>query len=402
MIRRAAIVGAVILSGCGRPALTSVTPTDIQESYLLEQIHREWAGTINKVVDQWWGWCGGGQRIDSHTWPTDRVVTVYQNNHPTVYKFSQLGYDPALSSLSYGNPSVTTSLGTKPDYNYIYDLSAETADGKFEQSESVTLSQSRSVTVTRGVEFDASVSSETKVSGTFAGIGLEEALTATVGYTNTSEKEQAAAESADTTTTHTFDVSLPAGQVTQITLGVANATAAANMAMDAVAAWQVDITLGVPCTVKFEDPDWWDRAGSWVINEYNTPVWDQCGWSAIGAGPRGHTSADYAGYIQNHPCTFRVGVDVVTAMFSGEVAEWQGMAGEPKGRGRWIEKQPAFVPATLAKAQDPGNRAVRIHGVQTLHYQSSLLTRTRAVDPGDVDDLVAAGARRCDPSSATC
>ena len=394
----------------GGASLGASPPVDIQESFLLEQIHRHWAKRMGNVIGNWWSWCGSVDRVDSSRWASAKEITVYSSNHPTKFVFSQLGYDPTLSAIHYGKPSVVTTEVPLPSHDYIYDLSGELGDGEFRQTDSVTLGRSRSVSITQGVEFDVTASTETKVSGEYAGVGLEQTISLSLGYKNSREESRASDESKSTTVEHEFNVPLPAGETTRISLHAGNSTSSTPMSIDGVAAWEATITLGEPCA---DDPHWFNEAGSWVIYPDNETIWacwgdtpypgssEKTGWQSSGAPAA--VIHDWLTTILSKPCPFTIGVDTATALFDGQVAEWQGLNGERRGlSGSWLSRQPQSVGRQLDQAQDPANRSVAISGRQSLQFQSDIITKVSQIDPGDVESLIEAGAQLCATGSEVC
>ena len=377
----------------------------IAESYALLQIHRDWAREMGDVIAQLWSWCGQSGRIDTSEWAEHKRITVYSvsNDHAygTVFEFSNLRYDPDATQILYGEPKVLAPVdATVPGSRYIYDLSDSTDDGHFSQKEEITLQQDRSVTVTHGMTFDASLSSETTVGGDIAGIGLEQKLTATFGYSNTEETQKAEAESKAVTEEHTFDVPLPAGRITYISISTSDISSSRPLSIRGVADADVEIHLGQPCTLS---QDWWDHAGSWVIDPDNAPIWDCWGGNPHGArypsgqGPKG--IYNWWNWVGSHDCPIMTTMGGIESIFNGTDASWQGFR---RGDTTWLDQAPATAKTAIDTATGAHLRSVDLSGIQHREYQQGAETSVRAITDADISDLVRQGAKTCDITSPSC
>ncbi len=414
--RTVLVAAAIMLGACGGGSTPGsvlvVDPPNVTESYLLLQIHREYARNIGNVWSQAWNWCGGVSNVDSSGWEDSKTVTVSFGTsgpeHDISFQFSKLGYDPSTSTISYGTAKEATKEVGVSGQKYIYDLTGATQDGHFMQSVEVSLERSRSVEITHGVTFDATVESETKVSGSYLGVGLEQTIKASFGYSNSQEEKRAQEESTAQTETHGFDEPLPANAVTSITLMAGSTTAATPVTIDGVAVWTETVTLGKPCVSNDSGFwKWWDNAGRYVVSPNNPAVFS-CWQLPAGvsdsptSGPAntfgGAPAAslyDWIVNIGNNPCSFTIPFIEVNSMFSGRNAAWQGFAG-------WLDAQPAATAAKLADGLDAGRRSVSVSGIQNTEAEHDLVTKVRTISPADIPDLLAEGYVQCSPGSTTC
>ncbi|MDE0287461.1 MAG: hypothetical protein OXM88_02660 [bacterium] len=387
-----------------------VDPPAVTESYLLLQIHRNFAERMGNVWSQAWAWCGGVTEVDSSKWTADKTISVNfaagGDSHKMSMHFHDLGYDPDLSSITYGQPKSVTEEGSLEDHSYIYDLSGVAQDGHFSQTDSVELQRSRSVEITHGVTMDVTVQSETKVSGEYAGVGLEQTITASFGYTDTEEQKRAESESTAQATSHTFDVPLPAGAVTRIGLNVGNTSSSRTVNIDGVATWSTTFTLGAPCIEPGPTfAKWWNTTARYIVSPNNAQI-SQCGPIPPGVsdtptkGPAntfsGHTSADIAGWLGGwEGCQVTIPLAEMEAVWYGRDAAWQGLAG-------WLDHQGQSRATQIDTALDSDSRTVHVSGVQQTTSQADLITTATQISQDAIGTALSSGAKLCVAGTSTC
>lgn len=397
-MRRAAawlLIAALALAGCVAeeepPPLFGPPPAT--ESLLVLDAHRAYARALGDVWSQAFTWCGGVTGIDSSEWVEHKRIWVGEASHARTMSvtFSDLGYDAELSTITYGTPTtVNTLVDPLSGHDYVFDLRAVDTPGNFTQTDKVTLSRSRSVTVTEGVTMDLTVESDTTIEGSYAGTKLEEDIKATFGISKTKETETATAESTDVETSHDFAVGLDAGQITRIRLTAGEADAATPVMIDAVADWTATWEIGHftcgtdsarwNCAILGQDCT--GPAPPHLVNKDNPAIWD--------------CYRNYRGHSGPPPvCSITVPLDETEAMWYGRTAAWVGLAG-------WLEQQPHTTANSLAAAVDPTNRRVQVTGVQHTTAEHTDLQRVTPVDPDDLDDILAGGAKLCDPAQTGC
>lgn len=365
------------------------SPVSVTEDYLLLQIHRSFAKRMAAVWDNMWMWCGGGSSVDSSQWVDHRTIEVNQNGHIIKMGFDALGYDPELSSFEYGKASANVQEAPLKGHDYLYDLRGSSEDGKFTQTDEVTLDRERSVSVTHGIEMNASIASETKISGSYAGIGLEETIKAEFGVSKTEEEQRAESESKSVTESHTFDVGLPAGQITRIYLTTGNTHQTREVVLHGVADWTAEFWLPQPCTFA---PTWWYSVGQHVLNK-NNPQVHRC-WNTDYPGSQAKANEGWGKQFEK-PCKVTVPLDEIEAMLQGKHADWQGLVGV------WDK----LYSTTKAKAQaalDPLNREVNVHGLETLTFDREIVEKVEKVNAEFKVDALDDGAILCDEGSVTC
>lgn len=389
MIRTISLVVAALMIGLLSASAQSQEPANVTEDYLLLQIHRNFAKRMVGVWDNMWMWCGGGSSVDSSRWVDHKTIDVNQNGHIMRVGFTALGYDPQLSTFDYGKPTANVNEQTITGHDYIYDLSEAQADGEFKQTDEVTLDRERSVSVSHGVVMNASVSSETKIAGKYAGIDLEETIKAEFGIQKSSETQKAQSESKSVTEAHEFSIPLPAGEITRIYLTTGDTHQSREVTLNAVADWTVEFYLVQPCTFA---PTWWYSVGQHVLNK-NNPQVTAC-WNTNYPGSQSAANQGW-GHQFEKPCKVTIPLDEIDAALTGKHADWQGLVG------LW-DKLYSTTRANVNAALDPANRHINVSGTEDLVFDHEIVQKVETVSSDDVDNLVADGAKSCDPESSTC
>lgn len=370
-------------------AAQSDVPVNVTEDYLLLQIHRAFAKRMVAVWDNMWMWCGGSSSVDSSRWVDHKQIDVNQNGHIMRVQFQAIGYDPELSAFDYGEPTASVSEQTITGHDYVYDLSEAKADGKFKQTDQVTLDRERSVKVTHGVVMNLSVSSETKIGGSYAGVDLEETIKTEFGIQKSSETEQAQSESKSVTEAHEFSIPLPAGRITRIYLTTGNTHQSREVTLNAVADWTAVFYLPQPCTFA---PSWWYAVGQHVLNA-NNPQVAKC-WSSDYPGSQSAANQGWGKQFET-ACPVTIPLDEIYAALTGKHASWQGLVGI------W-DKLYSTTQANANAAVDPANRGVNVRGIEQLTFDHEIIQSVETVSADQIDALVEGGAKRCDPELSTC
>lgn len=370
------------------------TPVTVTEDYLLLRIQRNFASRMDVVWDWVWGYCGGdGATIDSSNWVEHKTIEVTRGGKSMRFGFADIGYDPELSAFNYGKPVSTVSSRLLAGHDYLYDLRGSEDDGEFKQTDEVTLEDTRSVEISHGIVMNVSVENEAKISGSYAGIGVEDTVKTAFGFEKSQEETRAESESKSSTQSHEFSVPLPAGKITRISLTTGETRTATPLAIDGVATWTAEFWIGQGCDWS---PNWWDKAGYHVFSRDNPQVWD-C-WKAAGANyPTGRPQNELFNWF-NHfatPCKVSIALDEIEAMFRGQHADWQGMVG------LW-DKLPRVAKNALTSALDTLNRTVTVSGIENLVSDHEIDQVVASVTPDDVDGILSAGGRLCAADAGTC
>ena len=385
------------------------------EAYLLEGVHGHWARHFGTVFGALWyspsGTGGEVVAVDTTTWPDDHKVRVhYRCGKEAWFQFSNLHYDPEASHIAYGTTKIAQQAEADlPGHAYLYDLTTSSEEGHFEQEDAVTLEQQRSVTITSGMDFNASVTSETKVSGgsELLGASFEETLTATAGIDLKSETQKASAESKVRTENHKFDVGLPAFEATLIFLEAPQVNSYTPFTGNLVAAFASAVTLEAPCVVAYPSTEAaydWQHGQAWLWHRGNLDA-TKC-WG----------NPPTTGYPEvfraiKRDCTLHFeDITRVQEFLAGTHERYPGMAtsnqpGWPRDYHGWIdEAAPRHAKAAYygPLVHEPA-RTLTITGVQHRTYEESIKETVRNVTNQDTDAVIEAhDATQCDPTEVTC
>ena len=321
--------------------------------------------------------------------------------------FDGLHYDPELSQVTYGDTKIAQELSAQlAGHAYLYDLTGSSEPGHFAQTDTVSLEQSRSTTVTRGMDFNTTVSSEQKISGGFAGASMEASLTETMGLDLKTETQKAMSESTARTEEHQFDVALPPYEATLIDLESTQVHSSTPFSVDGVPDWKTTITLNEPCDVSYPSKEAgarWASGQSWIWAHGNLTT-TKC-W--------GESPGD-----DHYPELFRIkacqisfdSIDRLAQMLAGVHERWPGMAtvnhaAYPNDYTGWIDEAANHhtKSAYYGPLRHPDDRRVVLSGIQTRVYEDAIKQTVRNVTGEDVDRVLADNsATSCDTTEETC
>lgn len=320
---------------------------DVSEAYLMEHIHANWAKNIVNLFDHVYTQCGI-KSVNTHNWPNDNTVTVYMQSkdgklaplEPYTVKFSNVHYDPELTSFNYGKTQISQQLPAElSGHAYLFDLTKDEAGGTFEQTDSVTLEQHRETSISKSVEMNYTLSSETTIGGSFYGVSLEEKLTATFGKAFKEEESQAEGESKSKTEEHKFDVELEPLKATLVTLESVEVHSSTPFTIDGVPDWEVEIRIPRACLpdpyieyvagegAKYNGKynQWWQWGPMWFTHPDNLDWCRSKDKEAHGPPDLRAANIDYSGH-----CTLTFGkdgsaIEELVQLFTGKHVRWPGM-----------------------------------------------------------------------------
>ena len=377
------------------------------EAYVLEHKTGQWAHQLGIVWGGLWYGSQDIKSVDTTTWPDNHHATVWYTCGAKMFvHFDGLHYDPELSNITYGSTKIAQELPAQlGGHAYLYDLTNSSEPGHFSQSDSVTLEQSRSTTITNGMNFNASVSSQTKISGGFAGAKMEETVTATMGLDLKSETQKAEAESTARTQQHAFDVALPPFQATLIDLESTQVHSSTPFDIDGVPDWKTTITLNEPCGKSYPSAEAeaaWQYGQGWVWHHGNLDA-TKC-W---GNPPK----SGYPELFRIKACQISFdSIDRLAQALAGVHERWPGMATEnqsgwPNDYTGWIDEagNEASKHAYYGPLRHPDDRRIRLTGIQTRVYEDAVRQTVTNVTGQDLDKVLAdSSATSCDTTSETC
>ena len=333
--------GAWYLSAREGPVAATQGPVTPSEAYLLEQAHTAWAHSAAIVWNDLYYACGDVSHVDSTRWPDNRTITVHYEGAndaaggPLVVEFTNLRYDPEHSTIHYGKSEIAKSVDeTLKGEVYLYDLRDEAEKGQFRQTDAITLAQSRSVTVTKGLEFNVTVSSETTIGAgeAFPGPSFEQKIGVEAGFSTSEEQSRAAEESKEQTVEHEFDVELEPLRATLIKATSPEETEYTPIDAVLVADFGVKFTLHSPvhrrghCAAA-PARHAWQGGQEYVLWHGNLDI-EACGWQ-VWDKPYAYQLVQAfktAGFNGSGTCTVAFeSIDRFAQMLTGVHERWPGL-----------------------------------------------------------------------------
>ena len=207
-------------------------PTDLpvatNESFELKKIQTGVAASLAALMHsmggkvQWypraWDDKVYNQFLSSEHWRKDNQIIYFYHNRSDgrkseYVKFSDVFYDPA-SDFVEGTPQLLQNVEVRDDgLSKIFDNSKGKDPLHIAYQQEVSLENSVSNSIRNAFTFDTTVTSETTVSGSYAGASLEQKITAEVHAGLEKETTKDTAESKTDTDTVAIEFDVPAGAV---------------------------------------------------------------------------------------------------------------------------------------------------------------------------------------------
>ena len=175
---------------------------------------------------------------------TDQSVHLYPTRDHvswTKIRFTNARWDPTASTVVYGEKKVAqdVNINSSGKTKLIRNDSESIIVVKYAESESVTNSFSSSIT--HGLTLDMSVSSETTVSGSYAGVSAEEKVTAEFGVETTSEESQAESEEGTTEESVEIEFEAEPGKYYLVTITKEHKTTYQPFTIDGIMDYDIEI-----------------------------------------------------------------------------------------------------------------------------------------------------------------
>ena len=179
------------------------TPVTPNQSYLVKQMQTRIAACLAPFIHDvsrsaWWVdrpwekpmdvlWYPVGWRKDNQYFKFRKQAGGGPGPFAKV-TFSNVRWDPLRSKLNYGRKRVAqdVQLESNSKTKIIKNDTSSLIKVNYDEEESVT--DSFSTSITKGLTMDMSASSETTISGGYAGVSVEEKLTATFGVSKSREE----------------------------------------------------------------------------------------------------------------------------------------------------------------------------------------------------------------------
>ena len=183
---------------------------------------------------------GSGWRIQNQKFHFKRSRGSSHHSLATV-TFSNARWDPNQSKITYGQKKLAQDVVVANDAKtkIIRNDSDSIVEVSYEEEESLTNSYTTSVT--KGLTLDMTVSSETTVSGSYAGVTAEEKITAEFGVSESEEESKEESKEGSTTEKIGIEFDAEPGQYYLITITKEHATTYQDFTIDGVMDFDLDI-----------------------------------------------------------------------------------------------------------------------------------------------------------------
>ena len=157
--------------------------------------------------------------------------------------FTKARWDPAASKIVYGDKKIAqdVNVDSTGKTKIIRNDSDAIVSVKYEESEDVTNAFSSSIT--HGLTMNMSVSSETTVSGSYAGVSAEEKVTAEFGVETTSEESQEKSEEGTKSESVNIEFDAAPGQYYLVTITKEHAVSYQPFTIDGIMDYDIEIQM---------------------------------------------------------------------------------------------------------------------------------------------------------------
>ena len=157
--------------------------------------------------------------------------------------FTNARWDPNSSNVVYGDKKVAedVNVNSTGKTKLIRNDSEAVVSVKYEESEDVTNAYSSSIT--HGLTMNMSVSSETTVSGSYAGVSAEEKVTAEFGVETTSEESQEKSQEGTKSSSVNIEFDAKPGQYYLVTITKEHKTTYQAFTIDGIMDFDIEIQM---------------------------------------------------------------------------------------------------------------------------------------------------------------
>ena len=210
------------------PARENAAPVPL--SYAIKELQRTWFDRLNSVQISLFsgvgatGWNGNRWRADKQIWYFESPPSVALRNTPLwpqgsmSVEFLYNGSEPQ-ATYEYADEII----GDADDIDYqdaqwVCLLSKSPVSITIDDSQTVTVLEERTVTVTKGIETNLGVESTTTIGGTYAGASFEQQLKLSLSITNKEETQKAQTQSKSASETKNISVTCESGENIGISL----------------------------------------------------------------------------------------------------------------------------------------------------------------------------------------
>ena len=356
---------------------------EVSEAYLIKEAQYDWAKRWKYSMEPLTGRHIPVAYNNDHWSQKDQTVLLNRNQGWNAYRvtYTSTHYDPAHTDISYGHPHVIGDPLVNEGAKFqIVDNSQGESDVTHKISLTFTQEHSVESTFSHSYEFDFEASSETTVSGGFAGVSLEETLSVKFGTSFSSEESQTKSESTSTEQTIEDEVPVPAGIKVLISFSTKRQTELVPFSVNGVLGWGWKSL--VPLSTERDPHTTYSDGGAIRTTTY---PWE---WTSFGkVGFRNNGNLGWYDRTKRQDGSSIVHWDSINDyadMWRGTHVDWPHMAGVAEQ----VEKihDYRFVAGDLAWLQEPENRRIQMTGTQNRVADSSIEYTISDVTDGTCDE----------------
>ena len=221
------------------------------QSYLVKQMQAVDAACFEATVHEisnsadWivgaWDNVGGALQTQS-AWRIDNQTFPLRPGRGASVTASNARWDPSLSKMNYGPKRLAQSVNVQVDAKT--KIIKAGVDERVSYSEAVSRTNSFSTSVTEGLTLDMTTSSETTISGSYAGISAEEKLSLSFGVSKSKEESKDQSEEGTQEESLTIEFDATAGNNYLVTVTKEHSVSYQDFSIVGVMDWDWHIDYG--------------------------------------------------------------------------------------------------------------------------------------------------------------
>ena len=184
----------------------------------------------------------GSWRIDNQRFSYRRNPGADHHSLATV-TFSNARWDPEHSKISYGEKRIAQDVEVANDAKTKVIRNDTNVLIQVAYAEAEELTNAFSTSVTKGITLDLTTTSETSVSGSYAGVSAEEKLTLEFGVSTSQEESQEKSQEGTTSESLSIEFDAEPHQYYLVTITKERATSYQSFTIDGVMDFDIEIYL---------------------------------------------------------------------------------------------------------------------------------------------------------------
>ena len=225
-----------------------ITPN---QSYLVKQMQTELAACFAAIIAEVSGsapyvataWKHPAQVLaGTGGWRKDKQAFRFWGGRGAVVTFSNARWDPNESAVHYGPKRLAQNVEVNEDAKT--KIIKAGVDTHVSYEESVDITNSFSASVTQGMTMDMSLTSETTVSGEYAGVSAEEKVTASFGVSTSKEESKEKSEEGTSSESLSIEFDAEAGNNYLVSISKEHKTTYQDFDIAGVMDFDIEVQFG--------------------------------------------------------------------------------------------------------------------------------------------------------------